>query len=764
MRYVPLNPSRAAVAAVLLLLGAAASAASGPAPTAPAWWNANWPFRLVVQVIPQSARSGINTAGISLSEQSRLCRPDGGDVRVVDQSGQVVPSEAAVGEDGAIALDFLVGESTVYAIYYGNKDAQPQKTPWQKTLGGLELETRPIRKPVYEWQQIMDAVNENEKPYGRKPWRQIYDLQNPFGPDEMYLSIYTGTIYCPRSGEYLFATNSDDCSVAYIDDLPNPVCARRVGNPSERWDDPDYPMAVGKLELAEGVHRVRYYQVENTGGQLAHFGWRKPDEDVISTVPPRSFITTLPVQILLREQRGKAMNAYFDYEHLYNLRINNSEQWFPMFRLWSCSGEAVSPPTKADQQWTFGDSAPASGAEVLRDFLYDPEKPESPKVTLSLRRGDETDSITRALEVSRFPVQYMDLLMEVEAGPPIVALADTVAVKAFVKNHSRLTRDFDFKTLVESSGRNRMHARTLTLEPDEKTGAEWRTIETRVEPSDSNVHITHSIHYHGLKLVERRVAVLRTDLPLGRLWLDVNQRLRQGDDHYAVLRLADVRVGRGTAPRKLSADGVVNVLVVDNGLADAAGDAETAPSYLALLEGLFARESRSGGRRRPEFKFERVSPDQHGGYPPIERLCQVVTLLPAKSPNLVLITTSPEDVVNNIPLRDFSISLTALIDQVLTQTTALPIVLTPPPLPRTAAVARTYAREVKMVGLRKGIPVVDLYSGFAVQPDWLDLFSARSGSSVSYSLRPGRAGQELIARMVFEQMMRTVSSGAGEGR
>lgn len=744
-----------------VLVSAFASAARGEqAVKEPVWWNAQWRYRVIVEVIPQSTRAGINTAGLALEEQSRLCRKDGGDVRVVDQNGQVVSSASKADDAGKITVEFQVNASTLYAIYYGNPAAPVQAMKWDRKLGGLYLETRPLTKPIYNWAQIPEEVALNTKPYARKPWRQIYDLENPFGPDEMYLSVYEGTIFCPKTGQYQFATNSDDCSVVYIDDNPSPICYRDAGVPTENWNDPPHQNAIGTMELGAGVHRVRYLHVEDHGGQLARMGWKKPDDEVIVTIPPRAFITTLPAQTLGRQEKGKKLNAFFDYEHLYNLKINNATYLFPMIRLHSRSGEVFQPKVAMKYAWSFSEKGPAaSGAEVFREFFYDPASRAVPSAKLTVTVPQMTDTVERPIDVPTYPIQYMDLLMEVETGEPIVSRKMPVVVKLFLKNSSRLPRTFELRITTREDDGAVTEKRSVALPPALKAGQDkWVTVSKEVPLSRENVYLDCSIWSHGQRLLERSVAVLRTDKPFGDLRLDANQRLRDGKGRYATLRLADVR-RKNVEPPILYRQGFMRIIVLDNGLADQGSERVDQPSYLKYLEKMLTDEmARTSPTRRLKFQVDRISFTYRGGYPPLERLCDISKVIAKKRPNLILLTTSPEDVVNNIPMEDFRANVTAVIDQVLTQTRAMPILITPPPLPRSTVIARRYARTVKVIGIHKDIPVVDIYSGFMLQSNWLSLFSSQSGSSLSRSLRPNAQGQRLIARMIVDKLLRTVYS------
>ncbi|GAH47172.1 unnamed protein product, partial [marine sediment metagenome] len=202
--------SATALAALLAL--AAQAAAQEP------WHAPAMPYRLQLDVAGAPRRGGIDTALVNLAEQSGLCRPDGADICVTTRSGDAVPHRIEVRRDATFDVFFRVSEDCDrFHLYYGSGQAQSQHEEWAESPGGLFLETRPIRQPVRRAADLPGAVRRNSDSFDRKPWAQIWDMENPFGRDDLYLSIYEGTLYCPERGRYVFAVNSDDAAFFAIE-------------------------------------------------------------------------------------------------------------------------------------------------------------------------------------------------------------------------------------------------------------------------------------------------------------------------------------------------------------------------------------------------------------------------------------------------------------------------------------------------------------------------------------------------------------------
>ena len=119
----------------------------------------------------------------------------------------------------------------------------------------------------------------------------------------------------------------------------------------------------------------------------------------------------------------------------------------------------------------------------------------------------------------------------------------------------------------------------------------------------------------------------------------------------------------------------------------------------------------------------------------------------------MILVCQPESVVNPVPPEAFETYLVASIDQILSQTSAHVVVVTPPPLPGRPELARGYARIAKKTGLRKGVVVADLYSRFMLTAGWRDLFKAEEGDQPSYLLYPNKQGQLQVSQEILTSIV-----------
>ena len=161
---------------------------------------------------------------------------------------------------------------------------------------------------------------------------------------------------------------------------------------------------------------------------------------------------------------------------------------------------------------------------------------------------------------------------------------------------------------------------------------------------------------------------------------------------------------------------------------------------LEALEGLY-----SGLRFVPR----RAAAPQSAGIQPMAGFLHVASTLARSSPNLVILVCQPDTVINGTPVDEFEAALSAALDQVLVRSRAEAVLVGPPPVPGRPDASRAYAAAAKRLGLRKGVPVVDLYSRFRLMPDWEALFQPPDGQGTTYLVHPNEQGQRIIAREIM---------------
>jgi len=721
-----------------------------------AWWHKDWQYRLTVRVVPAARRGAINTALLSLAEQSALCAEGGKDIRVVDQRRRVLPHQVTALEDKTLEVKFVVPpNSELFYIYYGNAKASPVSHTWKESLGGLFLETRKLAAATYSAYQIPTRVAQSTVKYDRQPWKQINDSQNPFGPDDMYLSIYDGTIYCPEDGEYIFSLNADDiaCFYVVVEGETRTICWRDAGVPSEDWPVPGKTSASSTVSLDRGVYRINYYHIENGGAQLAKLGWQEPSSDAIVTVPVRAFVKYLPAEIEGREQQGQPFNPFFITRHRYNLTVNSGGSVFPFHHLDSRTIAPLAALEGLTFHWQFGDGRTAEGESVDHEFAE--MKPYEVTLTVTDAEGKKF-VVKRTVTHLPEPSKSMALNMEVEFESKLAVLpaGGSVAARMLLQNHSSVQRDVTLEILAQSADDPKATAKLIgrdvlaDLTPSPTGRGNWQTLTRDLKIPEGNLNLTFQLMMHGKAVLEQKLCALSTDRPLGKLTQDSAHNLHDEQGRVVVLRLADVKLA--AAPKRALCDvrtGKVKVLVLDEGLGGNAG-ANQKSSYPALLA-----EALGKSYKGLTFDVERPAMRRGEEFPFIQRFLERYRLAVAAKPNLVILVCQPESVVNTVPPEAFETYLVASIDQILSQTRAQVVVVTPPPLPGRPELARGYARIAKKTGLRKGVVVADLYSRFMLTADWRDLFKAWEGDQPSYLLYPNRQGQLHVSQEILTSIV-----------
>ena len=737
---------------VLMILALLPSGAKSQETSGPAWWNDAWEYRLVVGVVSQGQRGGINVARVNMAEQSEMCLPDGSDIRVLDSLGRILPCEVKLKNNQTLDVRFFVPPDVeTFYIYYGNPEAEQIEYVWPgREEGGLTLETRPVNKPVYKADQLDEVLKKDAPAFDTQSWAQIHDVENPFERDDLYMSIYKGVIYCPEDGDYVFAVNADDVAAFELQGAGGRLCWRDSGAPSDRWRSPGHPNATREVSLEKGVYRFEFYHVENWGSQFAALGWKKPSSDAIVTVSPEAFVTYLPANILGRDVQGQELSPFFVAEHDYNLMVNSLKFKFPVYRFESRLHRPGDDLSRWTYQWDFGEGSTASGRRVRHEF----GAVETYQVSLTVR--DElgrTATITRPISAPAEPVKRVQLQMEVESEREMVRQQERINYSVLVRNRSSVRRDPVLKTerMREGAGgeEKSSYKRELqNLTPTLKGEGGWLRLNRSLPPPSQNMFVTLSLMLHERPVVQKEIAFLRTDRPLGDLHLGPSQQLRDEKERLVVLLLADVKAGNAPE-RKLCepSTGDVQVLVFDEGLAGPRGR-ERGENYLTMLKKLL-EHSYSG----LTFNIERRTTGKSGQDLPIRVFVETYKEIMSSRPNLVLLVCQPEAVINGIPVGAFEDSLIASLDQILSQSKAAVVLLTPPPLPQRADLSRSYARVVKRVGLSKSIPVVDLYSRFLLTDRWRSLFRPGSGRQRSFQLYPNLRGQRRVAREAYESIV-----------
>ncbi len=334
------------------------------------WWDTDWKYRGKIVVLNPRLKSNIDTA-------SFVFHPGGGvnedlsDIRIIDEGGRETPYKVNFGNNGRLIKDFRVDSDYKgeYYIYFGNPKAEKIEYMWQPTTGGLFLETREKPGSVHpkNWPQMQELIQKNTKIYGKGPRHRIDDLENPFGSNESYLSIYRGNIFCPLNGKYGFATNSDDASFLLVD---GKLVASWPGW-HEKEGGANKPLANrwthrGEIYLERGAHLIQYYQEEGKGAQASRAGWRKPGDKEFIIIPKKAFVDKLKARQVSFQVYEKPLNAFFFIEEKESVIFDRQVPELISFQFQDASMSKDSEIVS--YQWDFGDGRISSERNPLHVY------------------------------------------------------------------------------------------------------------------------------------------------------------------------------------------------------------------------------------------------------------------------------------------------------------------------------------------------------------------------------------------------------------
>lgn len=743
---------------------AAASAAEGRMP----WHHPEWKFRQVVKLLTPDPGGTINTGLIELEASPPLVAEDGKDIRVVDENGRVVKFEVLPGksenagdapppgERSHLRLHFEVTDPKVlhYVVYFGNPKAQTlTAATWEKKIGGLTLETQvnALRRVAANFRQMKRLIATSKWRYGKGLRRQINDPENPYGPNENYISIYRGIIYCPVEGTYAFGTDSDDSSFLLING--SIVVQWPAGhNPLGRFDH------FGLVPLSAGMHRIEYYHVQTGGASLARAGWRPPGADGFVTIPEDAFVKESPTKTVAVEEHGVPFCAFFDHEMTDSLQFGNSGPVFAQVRFLDRSRSKMGKP--AAWRWIFGDGTLARGPEPVHTFLG----PGSYPVTL--RCVDDLgyeSNWTKTIRIGAEGKRRVDVTLEVTPEQPLLMPDEPLRMRVKCKRTG--SGQLPLELITELTTRDSVvlgrERESLSLPSGEWYAGEFEPMHiTRMAFSVGRVRFV--LAYQSRPVAVRSIAVRRAADSNPDLTVQ-NDCLVDGDGTPVVLRLSGETYKRREPSllQKLKRKSAVNLLFVDDSLAGAGEE-----GYIHLVKAIIEHEF-------PGVSVELTRVGLHGAqggwsYRPYGGLMDIVAAVRKKRPDAVVVAGSLRDVIRFTPVARYERRIHALVEFLEGSCGAQVLLLTPPPTIANPALAKGYAIAVKRVGLRKRVPVADIYSAFMRAGEARSSDGARQDSPINgwevfyrdtesdapiYHLSPTTLGQRIIAIIVSRTLL-----------
>jgi len=373
-------------AAIMVALGAIFVAAAGALPAAArdGWWNPAWEYRVWFDV-------GAGDVGVVEFLSGGRTQGDFADLRVVGASGTPVPHRVLSrkpGDDLVRVAFEPAARDRRYAVYFSNPRARSARGA---ELGkGLLLETFQYRGGLPNSLRAMRGILDRAKgsPFGSGYVPNVFHGHNVFGPSERYVSRYTGTLLCPRSGRYVIATTSDDASFLLID-----------GKLVVQW--PGWHRAVGdarhqaKLDLTKGSHEFEYLHVQGRDLAAAVAAWQPPGAKKAVPIPATAFGTVARGRFSRAERLGGRPALHFDAEVGGECAFEGRTAYRVRFR--DRTGDVPSSRPARHLEWDFGDGLTGRGGTVehfyLRDGVF--------TVKMTARGNKRSASVTNRVRVER---------------------------------------------------------------------------------------------------------------------------------------------------------------------------------------------------------------------------------------------------------------------------------------------------------------------------------------------------------------------------
>ena len=319
---------------------------------------------------------------------------DGRDLRVTVDGAAARFRVVDIGYGGSVRLVAAVGKKASHMrVYYGNPAAQEAASDWAPQRG-LWLETRRyLGGPCTTLAGIRQAwAKAAGRRDGRSPVANVFHGSNPFGPQDTYLSRYSGWLVVAKAAPINFAVGADE--IGYIVVGGKLAAAKAAWGPMNRRRR----YAGAPIALSAGVHRIEVYHAERGGQQNIAAAWWMPGMKRgqkykhYALIPSSAFAPLRYGRLVHYEVQGQEVGADFSYSNDGDELVDRK---LTLFRfVFRDTSRPANRALKCRCRWDFGDGTTSTSRDPSHIYL----RPGKYTATLTLRRKDQSWAVAQKIE------------------------------------------------------------------------------------------------------------------------------------------------------------------------------------------------------------------------------------------------------------------------------------------------------------------------------------------------------------------------------
>jgi tetratricopeptide (TPR) repeat protein len=388
-----MNPSKVIAIGLMLLAAAPVLPAApppapvaAPAPPPPPAWVAGYRVRFPLRLVGDFTSEKLQTESvIARLPAAGYLRPDGSDIAVQSQDGQMIPvSVLSHNPAGDTLIQFKrMGNAPMYWAYASNAKAPAVDVP--PISEGLSVEFRDwAGDSLASWADIVDGLKKSTVVTANAFVDMVAQNVNAGRPDNhrKFAASYRGYLRIAETGTYKFFLGAEDAAFLFIDG--NRVFEQKgsnrfsVRNPVSEWIE---------LELTAGVHPFEIHHVCGADAIVSTCGFYYridgPNKKTPNFVAPEMFARATLAEVAGIEGPGGASAATFAWgidDTLSTPGINLHLGRFEVL------GKVKDP---ARITWDFGDGTQGTGRSVTHVYF------KSGEYWVTMNAGPDVPPITQ---------------------------------------------------------------------------------------------------------------------------------------------------------------------------------------------------------------------------------------------------------------------------------------------------------------------------------------------------------------------------------